>query len=290
MPPNVNAWAAMLPGVDGFPGRSVSPPVLGGQAIESSHPSSVSEGKNIMSLVAILGATGTIGSTLARRLVRQGQQVLLVGRSEEKLRSLTEEIGQPFVMADVTNSQSLEEALRAGTDAHGGCRAVVNCIGSLLLKPAHLTTDDEFRQVVETNLFTAFAAVRVGAKLLRERGGSIVLFASAAAEIGIVNHEAIAAAKAGIIGLARSAAATYAASNIRVNVVSPGLIRTELTRRIWENPASATASAQRHPLGRLGEPEQVASLVSWLLDSENDWITGQVIGVDGGLGHVLPRG
>ena len=243
-----------------------------------------------MSLVAILGATGTIGSTLARRLVRQGQQVLLVGRSEEKLRSLTEEIGQPFVMADVTNSQSLEEALRAGTDAHGGCRAVVNCIGSLLLKPAHLTTDDEFRQVVETNLFTAFAAVRVGAKLLRERGGSIVLFASAAAEIGIVNHEAIAAAKAGIIGLARSAAATYAASNIRVNVVSPGLIRTELTRRIWENPASATASAQRHPLGRLGEPEQVASLVSWLLDSENDWITGQVIGVDGGLGHVLPRG
>ncbi len=243
-----------------------------------------------MSLVAILGTTGTIGSTLARRLVRQGQQVLLVGRSEEKLRSLSENIGQPFVTADVTNSQSLEEALRVGTDAHGGCRAVVNCIGSLLLKPAHLTTDDEFRQVVETNLFTAFAAVRVGAKLLRDRGGSIVLFASAAAEIGIVNHEAIAAAKAGIIGLARSAAATYAASNIRVNVVSPGLIRTELTRRIWENPASATASAQRHPLGRLGEPGQVASLASWLLDSENDWITGQVIGIDGGLGHVLPRG
>lgn len=243
-----------------------------------------------MSLVAILGATGTIGSTLARRLVRQGQQVLLVGRSDEKLWSLAEDIGQPFVTVDVTNSQSLEEALRVGADAHGGCRAVVNCIGSLLLKPAHLTTDDEFRQVVETNLFTAFTAVRVGAKLLREHGGSIVLFASAAAEIGIVNHEAIAAAKAGIIGLARSAAATYAASNIRVNVVSPGLIRTELTRRIWENSASAVASAQRHPLGRLGEPEQVASLVSWLVDSENDWMTGQVIGVDGGLGHVLPRG
>lgn len=243
-----------------------------------------------MSLIAILGATGTIGSALARRLVRQGHPVLLVGRTEEKLRSLAEEINQPFVTTDVTSSQTLEEALRSGSDAHDGCRAVVNCIGSLLLKPAHLTTDAEFRQIVETNLFTAFATIRVGAKVLRERGGSIVLCASAAAEIGIANHEAIAAAKAGIVGLARSAAATYAANNIRVNVVSPGLIRTELTRRIWENPASATASAQRHPLGRLGEPEQVASLVSWLVDPENDWITGQVIGIDGGLGHVLPRG
>ena len=92
-----------------------------------------------------------------------------------------------------------------------------------------------------------------------------------------------------MIGLARSAAATYAANNIRVNVVSPGLIRTEMTRRIWENATNATASARLHALGRLGEPEQVASLVSWLLDGENDWITGQVIGIDGGLGRVLPR-
>lgn len=242
-----------------------------------------------MSLIAILGATGTIGSVLARRLVRQGQPVLLVARNEVKIRSLSEELSQPFVSVDFTSSQQLEEALRKATDVQGGCHAIVNCIGSIVLKPAHATTDDEFRQVVETNLFTAFATVRVGAKLLRERGGVIVLFASAAAEIGIQNHEAIAAAKAGVIGLARSAAATYAANNIRVNVVSPGLVRTELTRRIWENATSATASVQLHALGRLGEPEQVASLVSWLLDVENDWITGQVIGIDGGLGHVLPR-
>ncbi len=242
-----------------------------------------------MSLIAILGATGTIGSTLARRLVGQGQSVLLVGRNEEKLRSLSGELGQPFVTVNLASSQPLEEALRGLADAQGGFHAFVNCIGSILLKPAHATTDDEFRQVVETSLFTAFVTVRVGAKLLRERGGAIILIASAAAEIGIQNHEAIAAAKAGVIGLARSAAATYAPNNIRVNVVSPGLIRTELTRRIWENASSAAASAQLHALGRLGEPGHVASLVSWLLDAENDWITGQVIGIDGGLGHVLPR-
>ena len=242
-----------------------------------------------MSSVVILGATGTIGSVLVRRLVRHGQQVLLVGRNQDKLRSLSEELGQPFRSVDLTRSQPLEDALEAVSEDQGGFHAVVNCIGSILLKPAHLTNDDEFREVVETNLFTSFIAVRVGARLLRERGGGIVLVASAAAEIGIQNHEAIAAAKAGVIGLARSAAATYAANNIRVNVVSPGLVRTEMTRRIWDNAASASASARLHALGRLGEPEQIASLAAWLLDAENDWITGQVIGVDGGLGHVLPR-
>ncbi|MEQ1905646.1 MAG: SDR family oxidoreductase [Pirellulaceae bacterium] len=242
-----------------------------------------------MSLIGILGATGTIGSVLAKRLVRNGQRVLLIGRNEEKLQALSDELQQPFVVVDLSNSQSLEEALRSMAETHDGFQAFVNCIGSVLLKSAHSTSDEEFRKIVETNLFTAFATVRVGAKLLRERGGTIILFASAAAEIGIQNHEAIAAAKAGVIGLARSAAATYAANNIRVNVVSPGLVRTEMTRRIWDNPASAAASAQMHALGRFGEPEQVASLVHWLLDAENNWITGQVIGIDGGLGHVLSR-
>jgi NAD(P)-dependent dehydrogenase (short-subunit alcohol dehydrogenase family) len=246
--------------------------------------------ENNMSRIAILGATGTIGGALARRLVRQGRDLVLVGRNAAKLSALSQELCQPYEKVDLSSSQHLEEVLHNAAKAQDGFCAIVNCIGSILLKPAHGTADEEFRQAVETNLFTAFATVRVGTRLLRERGGSIVLFASAAAEVGIANHEAIAAAKAGIIGLARSAAATYAPNNIRVNVVSPGLVRTEMTRRIWENQASAAASTRLHALARLGEPDQVASLVAWLLDPENDWVTGQVIGIDGGLGHVLPRG
>jgi 3-oxoacyl-[acyl-carrier protein] reductase len=242
-----------------------------------------------VSAVAILGASGTIGSTLARRLASQGRSVLLVGRNAEKLAPLAAELGQPMATVDFSRSESLEEALRQGAEPLGGLAGIVNCIGSVLLKPAHGTSDDDFRATVETNLFTAFAAVRAGAKLMRSSGGSIVLFASAAAEVGIQNHEAIAAAKAGVIGLARSAAATYAPNNLRVNVISPGLVRTEMTRRIWETPANAAASTQLHALGRLGEPRHVASLAAWLLDPENDWITGQVLGVDGGLGHVLAR-
>jgi NAD(P)-dependent dehydrogenase (short-subunit alcohol dehydrogenase family) len=242
-----------------------------------------------MPLITIFGATGDIGSALARRLTRDGQRVLLVGRSAEKLECLGRELDQAWVRANLTSSAEVETALSAAGVEAQGMRAIVNCVGSLLLKPAHATTEEEFCETLNTNLLTSFVAVKVGARWLRDHGGTILLFSSAAAEIGLANHEAIAAAKAGVAGLARSAAATYASANIRVNVISPGLIRTELTRRIWANPASATASAQLHPLGRLGEPNQVASLAAWLLEEENDWITGQTLGVDGGLARVAPR-
>lgn len=242
-----------------------------------------------MASIVILGATGTIGTALARRLVADGGNVLLAGRNEAKLSALAVELKQPVVEIDFSASRALEDALQANSEKCGGYAGLVNCIGSLLLKPAHSTTDDEFREVIETNLFTAFAAVRAAGKLFRERGGSIVLFASAAAEIGIQNHEAIAAAKGGIMGLARSAAATYAPYNLRVNVISPGLVRTQLTQRIWGSSVSAQQSADLHALGRLGDPAHVASLAAWLLDPANDWITGQVIGLDGGLSRVQPR-
>lgn len=239
--------------------------------------------------VAVLGASGSIGREIATQLTQSGRRVVLLGRSADKLAQLSAELQQPYRVFDPGSSSSLEEALKSLEGEVGGYGGLVNCIGSVLLKAAHTTSDAEFREIVETNLFTAFATVRVGAQLLRNQGGAIVLFASAAAEVGIQNHEAIAAAKGGVIGLARSAAATYAGRNIRVNVISPGLVKSEMTRRIWDNPATAAASTELHALGRLGEPSQVAALASFLLNPAHDWITGQVIGVDGGLGHVLAR-
>ena len=242
-----------------------------------------------MSAVAILGATGTIGRSLASRLVSSGQQVLLVGRSAEKLQSLSDELQQPFAVIDCTSSQSLIDALQQHEGQLGGYSGLVNCIGSLWLKPIQTTSDDDFRQVIETNLFTAFATVRAAARVLREQGGSVVLMSSAAAEVGLHNHEAIAAAKAGVIGLARSAAASLSSYNVRVNCVSPGMTRTEMTRKIWENAASEKASQEMHALGRIGEPEHIASMIAFLLDPANDWITAQVIAVDGGLSSIQPR-
>jgi NAD(P)-dependent dehydrogenase (short-subunit alcohol dehydrogenase family) len=120
-------------------------------------------------------------------------------------------------------------------------------------------------------------------------GGSIVLMSTAAARVGLANHEAIAAAKAGVVGLVISAAATYAPKGIRVNCVAPGLVRTPMTERLTANEASLKASVALHALGRIGEPADVAAAIEWLLDPAQTWVTGQVIGVDGGLGSVRSR-
>jgi len=117
-----------------------------------------------------------------------------------------------------------------------------------------------------------------------------VLVSSAAARVGLPNHEAIAAAKAAVIGLTLSAAATYASYGVRVNCVAPGLVRTPATARITSNEASLRMSEQMHALGRIGEPEDVASAIAWLLAPGAGWVTGQVIGVDGGLSSVRSRG
>jgi NAD(P)-dependent dehydrogenase (short-subunit alcohol dehydrogenase family) len=236
----------------------------------------------------ILGASGGIGSALARRITAAGGTVIPAGRSPEKLASLSAELGQPAILADAS-FDGVERAVSEAAARFGRLDGLAVCIGSLLLKPAHLTTEAEYRATMAANLDVAFAAVRAAVKPMMERGGSIVLTSSAAARIGLANHEAIAAAKAGIIGLTLAAAASYAARRIRVNCVAPGLTETPLTARITSNETSRNASQSMHALGRLGRPADIASAMAWLLDPENDWVTGQVIGVDGGLATLRPR-
>jgi 3-oxoacyl-[acyl-carrier protein] reductase len=119
-------------------------------------------------------------------------------------------------------------------------------------------------------------------------GGAIALVASAAACVGLASHEAIAAAKAGVIGLVRAAGATYASHGIRVNCVAPGLVRTPLTELLTHG-RNLEASLRMHPLGRLGEPADIAGALAFLLAPEHAWITGQVLGVDGGLATLRGR-
>ena len=237
----------------------------------------------------VLGAGGGIGSATARLLAARGARLLVAGRSAPSLSAVAEETGGLPYELDATSTSEVADAVGNAVDTFGRLDGIANCVGSLLLKPAHITTDEEWSDTIATNLTSAFAVVKAGAKAMRSAGGSIVLVSSAAAQIGLANHEAIAAAKAGVIGLTRAAAASYSRQGIRVNAVAPGLVRTKLTARLTSSPQAEQTSIAMHALGRVGEPEDVASAIAWLLDSDQSWVTGQVIGVDGGLGSVRAR-
>lgn len=237
----------------------------------------------------IFGATGGIGSALARSLAATGWRLVLSARGAERLAALGAELGADTEAADATDAPAVENAVAAACEKLGRLDGVVNCCGSLLLKPAHATINEEWAAVLATNLTSSFYILRSAtSRMMRSGGGSIVLLSSAVAQRGMINHEAIAAAKAGIIGLAQSAAATYARHNIRVNCVAPGLTRTPLTAALTQNETVLKASTALHPLGRIGEPDEVASAIRWFLDPQQSWVTGQVLAVDGGLSSIQP--
>lgn len=238
-------------------------------------------------VLVVLGGTGGIGSALVRRLSAHGSQVAFTGRDPGRVDALARETGASGASLDATERRAVEALLDEVIGRHGRIDGIANCVGSLLLKPAHSTSEQEWTDVVATNLGTAFTTVAAGARRLHD-GGSIVLVSSAAARLGFANHEAIAAAKAGVIGLTLSAAATYGPRGIRVNAVAPGLVATPLTERLTGGPAGE-ASRAMHVLGRLGTSDDVASAIAWLLAPEQSWVTGQLLGVDGGLGAVRSR-
>ncbi len=239
-------------------------------------------------VMVVIGAAGGIGSALSRRLSARGYRLVLGGRNPESLAMLAAELGAHATSVDAARFDQVECVFREAAEMFGRVDGAANCTGSLLLKPAHLTSEAEFDDTVTANLKSAYAVVRSGAKAMMATGGSIVLVSSVAARFGLPNHEAIAAAKAGVEGLTISAAATYARYKIRVNCVAPGLVKTPMTKRLTSSEAAVKASTAMHPMGRIGEADDVASAIAWFLDPAQSWVTGQVLGVDGGMGSVRP--
>lgn len=240
----------------------------------------------------LIGATGGIGSAVAHRLADDGAQLVLGARTEADVQALANKTGGDAFPLDATEFDAVQDIVSHATDTYGRLDGIANFAGSILLKPAHLTSVDEYQEQVRLNLDTAFNTVKAASRPLMRNGGSIVLMTSAVARTGLKNHEAIAAAKSGVTGLMRAAAATYANRGVRVNAVAPGLVggegefKSKMSAQILSSEAGRKQSEQMHALGRVGTPEDVAPAVTWLLDPESDWVTGQVIGVDGGLGTV----
>lgn len=237
----------------------------------------------------LFGANGGIGSALTRILAQKGCRLMLAGRNTAALEELGREVDAETAEVEATDRDAIEQTIKRVRDSFGRLDGIVNAFGTMHLKPAHLTKDEDWDQTLAVNLSSSFAITRAAARAFPKEGGSVVFISSVAARMGLPNHEAIAAAKAGLIGLALSAAATYASKGIRYNVVAPALTRTSLTRSITGNEAALQASTRMHPLGRIGEPEDIASAIAWFLDPAQSWVTGQVLGVDGGLGSVRAR-
>lgn len=224
----------------------------------------------------VIAASSGIGQATVALLKAAGHSVFTTARDTAKI--------TPDAVLDATDFDAVDAVFKQAGELDG----VVNCSGSLLLKSAHLTSKIQYQEVIESSLTTAFATVRAAGKHMN-KGGAVVLISSAAAMEGLANHEAIAAAKAGILGLVLSAAATYSGQNLRVNAVAPGLTQTPLTAALTSNETSRKFSEAMHALGRLGTAEDVARAIVFLLDPANSWITGQVLAVDGGLSRVRPK-
>jgi len=241
-------------------------------------------------LYFIAGGTGGIGSEVARRLRTMGSNVALAARGEPRLDATAQALGTRSFAMDATSSSDVSRTFQAVVGDDSRLIGMVNCIGTILLKPAHLTSDEEWISTVNTNLTSSFLLLRESSRrMMNSGGGSIVLCSTVAAGRGLFNHDALAAAKAGVEGLTRSAAATYARYGIRVNCVAPGLVQTPLSHFLTSNEAVSKSSKAMHPLGKLGEPGDVASAICWLLSPEQSWVTGQVLHVDGGMSTVQAR-
>jgi len=221
----------------------------------------------------VLGGTGGLGQALTQRLLARGDRVIVASRQDRESR-----LGE-FEQVDVTQPDQISALFERHSDLSGAA----NCVGSLLLKPAHLTKMEEWNSLVQLHLTSSFLMCGAAARAMMSRGGSMLFVSSVAAKLGLPNHEAIAACKGGIEAMVRSAAASYAPRKIRVNAVAPGLTETPLIAN-WSDATKAT-SAKMHPLGRIGQAQDLAPVMEHLL-CEAPWVTGQVWSVDGGLSSV----
>jgi NAD(P)-dependent dehydrogenase (short-subunit alcohol dehydrogenase family) len=233
----------------------------------------------------IVGATGAIGSALARRLAAAGQNLHLIARDSAALAPLAGSLGAGFQLADVLDDAALQSAVVAAGPRVAG---LAYCVGSIVMKPLRRASVADFAAAYALNVIGAARAVAAAEAGLRAAEGSVVLFSSIAAQAGFPNHTVIGAAKAGVEGLSVALAAELAP--VRVNCIAPSLTRSKIAAPMTENLAMAKAIAAQHPITRLGEPDDTAALAEFLLSGQAGWITGQVIGVDGGRSRLRSKG
>ena len=235
----------------------------------------------------ILGATGSIGSSLAKKIVSEGGEVHLVGRDKTSLSKLASELNSTFTSCDVLEENFAEKVFNDLGDTP--INGLAYCVGSIDLKPIKLTKKSDYMQSFNLNLISATEIIRRSTDSLKQNKGSIVLFSTVAVKRGFTNHSIIASAKGAIEGLTVSLAAELA-PDIRVNCIAPSLTESNMTKKLTSNEVIKKSIETLHPIPRLGQGDDFAKLSSFLLGNNNKWITGQIIHVDGGRSTLRKKG
>ena len=227
----------------------------------------------------ILGSTGSIGSSLAWKIVSDGGEVHLVGRDESSLSALASELNSSFTTCDVLEENYSEKITNDLGDTP--INGLAYCVGSIDLKPLKLTKKSDFMQSFNLNLISATEIIKSTYDNLKQNKGSIVLFSTVAVKRGFTNHAIVASAKGAVEALTVSLAAEFA-PNIRVNCIAPSLTKSKISDFLLKNEKIAEGIAKMHPLKRLGEGSDSSAVAQFLLGENSSWITGQIFGVDGG--------
>ena len=230
--------------------------------------------------ILVVGGTSGIGQAIVQDLLEKDAEIIMASRKKPD-ESIAEQV--KHISLDV--SEIGDELKELPDTLHG----LVYTPGTITLKPFTALKPDQFLEDFRINVLGAAQVIQQALKPLRAaEGASVVLFSTVAVQVGLNYHASVAAAKGALEGLGRSLAAELASKKIRVNLVAPSLTDTPLAQNLLSTDEKQEASRQRHPIGRYGQPEDIARAAVFLLSDESDWITGQVIHVDGGLSTLKP--
>ncbi|KDN16716.1 3-oxoacyl-ACP reductase [Amycolatopsis rifamycinica] len=230
----------------------------------------------------VTGGTRGIGLATARALVEAGATVVLTGRDEARAKEAAASVGASGLALDVTDAKAVSSLVRGVAKEHGKLDIVVANAGIMEDALLGMIKEDVVDTTLSTNVAGTLHTVQAAARaMMRKKSGSIVVLASIVGEYGSAGQTVYAASKAAVANIAKSAAKELGRSGIRVNAVAPGVIETDLTAGLSEDAKAENAG--KTPLGRLGRPEEVANAIRFLVSDEASFITGQVLGIDGGL-------